>query len=126
MRVFAVKLFAKFQKQQRISDAALCEAVARAERGVVDADLGQGLIKQRAARSGQGRSGGYRTLVAYRILDRPVFLHGFAKSDRGNIRKDELRLLRLLAPQILSLDEAAIEARIEDGDLVEVNCDDEN
>ncbi len=126
MRVFAVKLFAKFQKQERISDAALCDAVARAERGLIDADLGHGLIKQRVARAGQGRSGGYRTLVAYHIKDRAVFLYGFAKSDRGNISKDELRLLRLLAPQILGLDEAAIEARIEDGDLVEVSCGDEN
>jgi hypothetical protein len=126
VRVFAVKLFAKFQKQERISDAALCEAVSRAQRGLIDADLGQGLIKQRVARTGQGRSGGYRTLVAYRIAGRAVFLFGFAKSDRANISNDELQLLRQRASQILSLDDAAIEARIDDGDLFEVSCDDKD
>ena len=44
----------------------LCDAIARAERGLVDADLGGGLIKQRVARRGGGRSGGYRTVIAYR------------------------------------------------------------
>jgi hypothetical protein len=45
---------------------------------VVDADLGGGVIKQRVARVGQGRSGGYRMLVAYRAGARAVFLYGFA------------------------------------------------
>jgi len=39
-----------------------------------------GFIKQRVARSGQGRSGGYRMLVAYREGDRAVFLYAFAKT----------------------------------------------
>ena len=75
----------------------LCEAVARAEIGIVDANLTGGLIKQRVARSGQGRSGGYRVLVAWHSRSRAVFLYGFAKSERdkwgqviraGNIRLD--------------------------------------
>jgi hypothetical protein len=112
VRVFAVKLFAKFQKQERISDPALCDAVARAERGLIDADLGQGLIKQRVARTGQGRSGGYRTLVAYRIADRAVFLYGFAKSDRGNISQDELHALAVRGAVWLSASEDVIETAI--------------
>jgi hypothetical protein len=98
----------------------------RCARPLIDADLRHGLIKQRVARAGKGRSGGYRTLVAFRVNDRAVFLYGFAKSDRGNISKDELQLLRLRASQVLDLDEEAIAARIEDGDLVEVSCGDEN
>ena len=39
-----------------IADAALREAVARAEKGQIDADLGGEVIKQRIARPGQGRS----------------------------------------------------------------------
>jgi len=39
-------------------DDRLCEAVERAESGLIDANLGGGLIKQRVARLGQGRSGG--------------------------------------------------------------------
>ena len=66
MRVFKTKGFARFARRERISDANLGEAVRRAERGLVDADLGGGVIKQRVARPGQGKSGGYRVLVAYR------------------------------------------------------------
>jgi hypothetical protein len=58
----------------------LAEAIARAERGMVDAALGGGLIKQRVARQGQGKSGGWRTLIAYRKGDRAVFLFGFART----------------------------------------------
>jgi hypothetical protein len=123
MRVFAVKLFAKFQKQQRISDAALCEAVARAERGLIDTDLGHGLIKQRVARASQGRNGGYRTLVAYRIKGRAVFLFGFAKSDRGNISKDELHALAIRGAVWLSVGDGVIETAIAEAKLREVHCE---
>ena len=58
MRIFKTKLFARFARRERISDGALCEAVSRVEKGLVDADLGGGVIKQRIARQGQGRSGG--------------------------------------------------------------------
>jgi hypothetical protein len=66
MRIFKVKGLAKFAQRERISDASLKEAIARAERGTIDADLGGGLIKQRVARQGQGRSGGYRMMIALR------------------------------------------------------------
>jgi hypothetical protein len=58
VRIFKTKLFARFARRERIADASLREAVERAGRGLVDADLGGGLIKQRVAREGQGRSGG--------------------------------------------------------------------
>ena len=67
-------------------DRSLRDAVERAERGLVDADLGGGIIKQRVARTGQGRSGGYRLLIAYRSGDRAVFLYGFGKNERDNHR----------------------------------------
>jgi len=62
----------------------------RAERGLIDAELGGHLIKQRVARLGGGRSGGYRTVIAYRAAQRSVFLYGFAKSERDNIGNREL------------------------------------
>ncbi len=69
----------------------LCEAIERAERGIVDADLGGGVIKQRVARPGQGRSGGYRTLIAFRSETRAVFLFGFAKNDLDSIGDSDLQ-----------------------------------
>jgi hypothetical protein len=80
--VFKNGWFAKFARKERISDRSLCEAVARVEAGLIDADLGGGLIKQRVARPGAGESGGYRTLIFFRIETRAVFAFGFAKTTR--------------------------------------------
>lgn len=60
MRVFVTKVFRRFQRKERIQDDALRDAITRAERRLVDADIGRHLIKQRIGRAGQGRSGGYR------------------------------------------------------------------
>jgi hypothetical protein len=90
MRIYKLKGFARFQRRERIEDATLVEAVCAAERGLVAADLDYGLIKQRIARPGQGKSGGFRALIAYCRGERAVFLFGFAKKERANIEDDEL------------------------------------
>ncbi|MCW5700805.1 MAG: type II toxin-antitoxin system RelE/ParE family toxin, partial [Rhodospirillales bacterium] len=65
MRVFKTKPFARFADREGIADAELREAILRAEDGLIDADLGGGVIKQRIARKGQGKSGGFRSIVLY-------------------------------------------------------------
>jgi hypothetical protein len=80
VRIFKTKWVARFVRRERIDDASLKDAIERAERGIIDADLGGGLIKQRVARPGRGRSGGFRMIVAFRIEDRAFFLYGFAKN----------------------------------------------
>lgn len=74
MRIFKTKWFAKYAQREGIEDKSLCDAIKRAEEGIVAADLGGGIIKQRVARPGQGRSGGYRVLIVYRVADRSVFI----------------------------------------------------
>jgi hypothetical protein len=126
MQVFKTKWFARFARQERITDSSLREAIARAERGLIDADLGGGLIKQRVARQGQGRSGGYRVIVAYRIKGRAVFLFGFAKNEKENISQDELEFFRELAENWLAAGQARIRAEVEAGNLQEVEDGKEN
>ena len=46
-------------------------AIETAGRGLIDADLGGGLIKQRVARPGQGKRGGFRMMIAFRRADLP-------------------------------------------------------
>jgi hypothetical protein len=58
-RVFKTRWFERFARKEKIPDPILVDAVARAEKGQVDADLGGGVIKQRIARPGRGKSGGY-------------------------------------------------------------------
>lgn len=125
MRVFVTRQFGRFARSERMADDRLCVAIARAESGLIDADLGGGLIKQRVARPGQGRSGGYRTVVAYRRLGRAVFLYGFAKNERDNIGPDDLAALKKLAAVYLGATMAALEAWCGEGELREVMCDGE-
>ncbi len=101
-------------------DASLREAIARAEQGLIDADLGGGLIKQRVARSGQGRSGGYRMIVAYRARRRAIFLYAFAKNERENISQDELQTLRDIGSNWLAANDARIAEAVKDGALREI------
>lgn len=121
MRVFKTRGFTRFMRKEGITDDALREAVARAERGFIDADLGSGVIKQRVPRPGQGRSGGFRTLIAFRAAERSVFLYGFAKSDQENIDAGELRLLRKAATEMLSWSEKQVAAMLASGAWMEVD-----
>jgi hypothetical protein len=123
MRVFVVKAFRRFQRRENISDTMLCAAVRSAEAGLIDADLGREVIKQRIARAGQGKSGGYRVLIAFRRGERAVFLYGFAKNERANIRPHQLAELRLYAERWLGFDDKGIGRAVADGDLNEVHCE---
>ncbi len=89
MRLFKNKPFARFARKARLPDAVLCAAIADATRGLIDADLGGGVVKQRIARQGGGKSGGFRTIILFRLGEKAFFVHGFAKSEQDNIRDDE-------------------------------------
>ena len=125
MRTFKTKPFARFAHREGIADEALFDAVERAARGLIDADLGGGVIKQRIARRGQGRSGGFRTIMVFRRGERAFFVYGFAKSGRENLRRDELETYRLLADEYLALDPSGLAAALAVGAIIEVNCDDQ-
>jgi hypothetical protein len=124
-RIYKLRGFARFQRKERISDASLRKAIGGVEAGLIDADLGGGLVKQRLARTGQGKSGGYRTVIAIKRGDRAVFLYGFAKNERGNIDADELEEFRQLARGFLDLTAEQIAALIADNELMEVTDDNE-
>lgn len=78
------------------------------------------------ARPGQGRSGGFRTILAYRAGDRAVFLYGFAKGRMANVAENDLRDLADFGALLLGLDDEGIEAMLAGDELKEVVCDDED
>lgn len=125
MRIFRTKSFRRFQRKEGIGDRSLSEAINRAERGLIDADLAHGLIKQRVARPGEGRRGGFRTVIAYRIGERAVFLFGFAKSDQANLSKADERDLKDYGALLLALDARGIDAMIAGHELTEVTYGEE-
>lgn len=121
MRIFKNAWFVRFARRQKIDDEALKEAIERAEKGQIDADFGGGVLKQRIARQGQGKSGGYRTIVFYRRAERAFFVYGFAKSERDNIERDEEEGFRKAARHVLTLSEAQLAGLIAKGQFEEVD-----
>ena len=126
VQILKTRWLARFARREGITDASLREAIERAENGLIDAYLGGGLIKQRVARKGQGRSGGYRMIVGYRVKDRAVFLLGFAKNERENIDNDELLSLREIAQNWFAADASRIQTELELGNLQEIDHDEES
>ena len=123
MRIFKSRWFQRFARKEGITDAALREAVARAEKGQIDADLGGGVIKQRIARPGQGRSKGYRTIILFRRGAKAFFEYGFSKSQRANINNDEETRFKEAAKHVLALTEKQLAELLKRGDFVEVKSE---
>jgi hypothetical protein len=123
MSIYTTRSFARWAHKQGLASSSLCAAVQEMTNGLVDADLGGGLVKKRIARPGQGKSGGYRTLVATQKGRRWIFLYGFPKNERSNIDKDEVEALKKLATYLLSLSVQALRTAEEAGELIEVECD---
>ena len=112
--VYVSKAFSRSARREGVTDEHLKEAVDRAEKGTVDADLGGGLIKQRVARPNRGRSGGFRTIIAYRRGTRAIFLHMFAKSKQANISGTELAVLQEFAAELEKLSDADLDRLVEE------------
>lgn len=121
MRLLKTKSFSRWARKERLRDKALLEAAEEIRRGLVNADLGSGLMKKRVARTGGGKSGGYRVLVATDMRLRCVFLYGYAKSERDDMDDRELAGLKRLAQAYLGLDEESIAQGLAFGQLMEVD-----
>lgn len=121
LSVYKTRLFVRFARKARISDEDLWKAADLANRGLIDADLGGGVIKQRIARSGEGKSGGSRSLIAFRKDDRAIYVYGFGKKDQANIDHSALEAFRKLSRLVLAYTQAEIETEIATGALYIVN-----
>lgn len=96
------KSFQRFVEKEGIDNATLFKTVKNAEEGLIDANLGGGVIKQRIARRGGGKFGGYRSIILYKSTSRAFFVFGFAKNDQENISQSELAALKSLAKELLN------------------------
>jgi len=119
-RVFKTRYFSRWMRKTELTDAALCEAVAEMAQGLIDADLGGGVVKKRVGLAGRGKRGGARTLVATNKGSRWFFVYGFEKNDRANIAHDELDALQAIAAQLLATTGAQLDRAVEDGSLQEI------
>lgn len=121
MRIFKTKWFDRFSRKNGIDNSVLVEAVERAKNGLIDADLGGGVIKQRIARKGQGKSRGHRSIIVINYGEIAFFVFGFSKNERDNLRQDEEDEFRDLARYLLSMPENDLSEGLTKGDFVEVD-----
>lgn len=120
MRILKLKAFARWARKEGLPDASLRAAVHETRRGLIGVDLGAGLFKKRVARPGEGKSGGYRTLIAADLRERWVFRYGFGKNERDDVDEDELRELKRLARCYLALSDDTIAMLLEELRIIEV------
>ena len=123
MAIYKTRWFDRWSRKQNLRTRSLCQAVREIEAGLYEADLGGGLLKKRIARPGQGKSDGFRTLVATNKGNKWFFVFGFPKNVRSNIDKDEEESLKKLASHLLSLSPPDLVTAQGAGELMEVNCD---
>lgn len=112
-------------RKAKLPAHALCLAVAEMERGLIDAELGGGVVKKRIALPGRGKSGSTRTLVVTNKGDRWFFLFGFEKNERSNIAAGELEALRKIAAELLARTQGELDEAVRDGALQEICHDQE-
>ena len=112
--------FARFARKAGLADEALIEAASAVADGQADADLGSGVIKRRIARAGGGKSGGYRTIILFKVGVHSFFAHGFAKNEKANISARELKALKQLAALYLGYSADEIGVAVSGGALIEV------
>ena len=120
-RIFKNDWFAKFARKNRIGNEVLVDAIVRADLGLVDADLGSGVIKQRIARKNSGKSGGFRSVVIFKRGELAIFVFGYAKSGMDNFDDVDLSNFKRSAKLVFGFSDADINSELESGRLLEVS-----
>jgi len=123
MTVLMTRAFARFAGKAGLARDSLAKAAREVADGHFDADLGGHVYKQRVAREGEGKSGGFRTIILFRSGGHSFFAHGFAKNEKANISAKELKALKQLAEFYLSYTADEIGAAVNGGALIEVMDD---
>ena len=119
-RIFKTRYFSRWMRKSGLTNAALLEAVREMHEGLIDADLGGGVIKKRVALAGRGKRAGARTLVATNKGSRWFFLFGFEKNSRDNVSETELQALQDLAHDLLARSAQQLTIALQDGSLEEL------
>lgn len=119
-RVFKTRYFCRWMRKTELTDKVLCDAVLEMMHGLIDADLGGGIIKKRVGMAGRGKRGGARTVIATNKNKRWFYMFGFQKNVRSNINTEEKEALQLLADDLLSMSTIALESACKNAELQEI------
>lgn len=119
-RTFKTRHFGRWMRKTDLSDKLLCAAVEEMAAGLIDADLGGGVVKKRIALPGRGKSGSTRTLVATNKGARWFFVFGFEKNQRSNVSDQELEALQGIAGDLLKMTSVQLDNAVTEGMLQEI------
>ena len=125
-RVFKTRHFSRWARKSELSQEALCLAVSEMENGLIDAELGGGVVKKRVPLPGRGKSGSTRTLLATNKGSLWFFIFGFEKNERANISLRELVALKAIAADLLKLNSAELDVQVAREVLQEICHDDQD
>ena len=123
MHIFKTRHFQRWMRKTALGDSDLRKAVLEMTAGLIDADLGGGVVKKRIGLAGRGKRDGVRTLVATNKGNRWFFVFGFEKNERDNISDAELQALQDYAADLLERTAAQLDAAAADGTLLEITDD---
>ena len=123
LRAFKTRYFQRWMRKTELTDAALSKAIEEMACGLIDADLGGGVVKKRIGLAGRGKSGGARTLIATNKGDRWFFMLGFEKNELDNISERELRTLQDYAADWLNRTATQLNDAVANGALLEITDD---
>ena len=119
-RVFKTRYFSRWVRKTELTDKALCAAVVEMAQGLIDGDLGGGILKKRIGLAGRGKRGGARTLVATNKGDKWFFVYGFEKNVRATITDGELQALQDIGAQLLARTGRQLDQAVAEGSLQEI------
>lgn len=121
MRIFKNKEFHKWQIEVRLTDLTLKKAINEIESGLYEANLGGNVYKKRVPIENRGKSGGARTIIAFKLNNNAFFIYGFSKNERVNITHKENNALKELAKVYFSYDKKEIDRAVKSGELIEIS-----
>ena len=112
--------FSRWMRKTALTESALCSAVTEMADGLIDADLGGGVVKKRVALPGRGKSASARTLLATNRASRWFFVFGFEKNERSNVTGKEVEAVQRLAADLLQLSLGQLEEHVASEALKEI------
>lgn len=127
MTIYVTRIFERNLKKDGIDDTKLCMAAKEILSGLYDADLGGNVFKKRIPQSA-GKSGGARSVVAYKSGNHLFFVNGWtkkavSKGGHKEISDTDLQGYRDIAEQMLTMTEKNLEDAVKSEILREVKCD---
>ena len=117
MNAFESRWFKKWSKKNGLKKVDLLDALKRTINGSGVVNLGRYIYKIRIAKNGQGRSGGFRTILIFKKGKRSLFIYGFEKNDQDNIDKGTLADYKKFAVTFLNYTDDDINRLVNNGTI---------